>query len=66
VASKRNSRKARKRMMMRAAAKAPNWVRDIAGSKSFRGPVVIRPDGTLIAGERRLVACKLQAWTLHG
>jgi hypothetical protein len=37
VASKRNSRKAQKRMMMRAAAKAPNWVRDIAGSKSFRG-----------------------------
>ena len=29
-------------------------------------PVVIRPDGTLIAGERRLAACKLQAWTLHG
>ena len=26
-------------------------------------PVVIRPDGTLIAGERRIAACKLLGWT---
>ena len=26
-------------------------------------PIVIRPDGTLIAGERRLAACKLLGWS---
>jgi ParB/RepB/Spo0J family partition protein len=26
-------------------------------------PIVVRPDGRLIAGERRLVACKKLGWT---
>ena len=36
------------------------WITEVGG---LMHPIVVRPDNVLIAGERRLAACKLLGWT---